>query len=114
MTAGGNLMDFPGEVTTRTADAATSKISWNSVVSTKNARCCTTDISNFCLATPLDRFEHMRTPARLIPDEFVNLCNLWDKIEDGHMHAEIRKGICGLPQTGMLANKLSQKRLEPI
>ena len=112
MTAGGNLADHPGEATARTADMVTSTILRNSVVSTKNARHCTTDIPIFFLATPLDRCEHVRMPARLIPDEFVNLCNKWDKIKDGFMHVETRKGIHGLPQAGMLANKLLRKRLE--
>ena len=36
ITAGGNLItDYPGDVTTRTADLTTSKILWNSVISTE-------------------------------------------------------------------------------
>ena len=34
MTAGGNLIKYPGELTTRTADLTTSKVIWNSVLST--------------------------------------------------------------------------------
>ena len=34
ITAGGNLIDYPGELTTRTADLTTSKILWNSTIST--------------------------------------------------------------------------------
>ena len=37
MTAGGNLITYPGELTTRTADVSTAKILWNSVISTDNA-----------------------------------------------------------------------------
>eukprot|EP00804_Cyclotella_cryptica_P010472 CCRYP_012303-RA/>CCRYP_012303-RA protein AED:0.45 eAED:0.14 QI:0/0/0/0.6/1/1/5/0/1176 len=38
ITAGGNLIkDYPGELTTRTADLTTSKILWNSVLSTEGA-----------------------------------------------------------------------------
>jgi hypothetical protein len=29
ITSGGNLIDYPGELTTRTADLTTSKILWN-------------------------------------------------------------------------------------
>ena len=32
ITVGGNLIDYPGELTTRTADLITSKILWNSVL----------------------------------------------------------------------------------
>ena len=38
ITAGGNLINYPGELTTRTADLTTSKILWNSTISTPGAR----------------------------------------------------------------------------
>ena len=37
MTAGGNLLNYPGELTTRTADVSTAKILWNSTISTDDA-----------------------------------------------------------------------------
>ena len=37
-TAGGNLINYPHELTTRTADLRTSKIIWNSVLSTEDAQ----------------------------------------------------------------------------
>lgn len=43
LTAGGNLIDCPGELTTRTADLITAKMHWNSVISTEGARCMTAD-----------------------------------------------------------------------
>ena len=36
--AGGNIINYPGELTTRTADLTTSKILWNSFISTINAK----------------------------------------------------------------------------
>eukprot|EP00804_Cyclotella_cryptica_P021893 CCRYP_000851-RA/>CCRYP_000851-RA protein AED:0.26 eAED:0.15 QI:0/0/0/1/0/0.33/3/0/868 len=48
ITAGGNLIkEYPGELTTRTADLTTSKILWNSVLSTKGARFMGIDIKSF-------------------------------------------------------------------
>lgn len=38
ITAGGNLMNYPGELTTRTADLTTAKRMCNSVISTPGAR----------------------------------------------------------------------------
>jgi len=35
ITVGGNLIEYPGELTTRTADLTTSKVMWNSVISTR-------------------------------------------------------------------------------
>ena len=92
----------------------TSKLLWNIVVFNKNARHCTTDMSYFYLATQLDCFEYVHVPARLIPDEFMDLNNSCSKIKDGCVSTEIRKGIHGLPQAGILANKLLRKRVEPF
>ena len=44
ITTGGNLIVYPGELTTRTADITTSKILWNSILSTKNAKYMCLDI----------------------------------------------------------------------
>ena len=60
MTVGGNLIDYPFELTTRTADMVSSKILWNSVISTDGARFASADIKNMYLETPLDRFEYMK------------------------------------------------------
>ena len=57
ITAGGNLITYPGELTTRMADLTTTKILWNSVISTPHARYLCLDIKNFYLGTPMDRFE---------------------------------------------------------
>ena len=53
ITVGGNLINFPGELTTRIADLSTSKIVWNSTLSTPDARYACADIGNFYLATPI-------------------------------------------------------------
>jgi hypothetical protein len=53
MTAGGNLIEYEGELTTRTADLTTAKIVWNSVLSTPGAKYACFDISNMYLHTPL-------------------------------------------------------------
>ena len=44
ITVGDNLIDYPFELTTRTADMVFSKNLWNSVISTKDARFACTDI----------------------------------------------------------------------
>ena len=69
ITAGGNLIQYPYELTTRTANLPTSKILWNSVISTPGARYMCVDIKNMYLATPMDRFEYMQMPIELIPEK---------------------------------------------
>ena len=48
---------------------------------------------NFYLATPLDRYEH-------------------SKVKNWYVYMEIIRGMYGLPQAGVLANKLLKERLQ--
>jgi hypothetical protein len=111
ITVGGNLIDYPFELTTRTADLTTSKVMWNSVISTPGARYACADVKNFYLETPLDRYEYMRMPIKLIPQEIIDQYDLMPKVKNGHVYMEIRKGMYGLPQSGILSNKLLKERL---
>ena len=54
ITAGGNLINYPGKLTTRTANLTTSKLMWNSVLSNEGAKYMCLDIKNFYLTAPLD------------------------------------------------------------
>ena len=111
ITVGGNLIDYPFELTTRTADLTTSKVMWNSVISTPGARYACADVKNFYLETPLDRYEYMIMPIKLIPQEIIDQYDLMPKVKNGHVYMEIRKGMYGLPQSGILSNKLLKERL---
>ena len=91
----------------------TSKILWNSVVSTPGAKYCCADVKHFYLETPMDRYEYMRIPARIIPQTFIDAYKLQPKIYKGPIYMEIRKGMYGLPQSGILANNLLRKRIAP-
>ena len=66
ITAGGNLIIYPGELTTITADITTSKILWNSVLSTKNAKYMCLEIQFFYLCAPMSRFEYMQMPINIL------------------------------------------------
>ena len=85
ITAGGNLIVYPGKLTTRTSNLTTSKLMWNSVISTKNARYMCVDAGNFYLTTPMERKEYMRISVDVIPQEFIGANNLQHKIKDGHV-----------------------------
>ncbi|KAL7529997.1 hypothetical protein ACHAXR_003265 [Thalassiosira sp. AJA248-18] len=84
---------------------------WNSVISTPDAKYMTADIKSFYLETPLDRFEYMKMNLDVIPKEFRDAYDLDAKAKGGHVFMEIRNGMYGLPQSGILANKLLKKRL---
>ena len=106
VTAGGNIMDYSGELTTRTADITTFKLMWNSVVSTQNACYMCADTENFYLATSLDRPEYMQIEAKLVPQAFIDINNLSSNVYKGFIYMKIVCGMYGLPQVGILANKL--------
>ena len=57
ITIGGNLINYPYELTTRTADIVSTKIMWNSIISTPGAKFGGADIKNMYLETLLDRYE---------------------------------------------------------
>eukprot|EP00804_Cyclotella_cryptica_P004376 CCRYP_006792-RA/>CCRYP_006792-RA protein AED:0.32 eAED:0.32 QI:0/0/0/1/0/0/2/0/518 len=111
ITVGGNLIEYPGELTTRTADLVTSKILWNSVISTPNARYITADLKLFYLTAPLDSYEYMQIPLKIIPDHIIDQYHLRDKVKNGYIYMEICWAMYGLPQAGILANKLLKQRL---
>ena len=50
-------------------------------------------------------------PVDLIPPEFMDLYELHDKVKNGYVYMEIQRGMYGLPQSGILANKLLKERL---
>ena len=101
------------ELTTRTADLTVSKILWNSVVSTRNAKFMCIDISNFYLNAPLIRFEYMKIPLSIFPAHIVQQYNLPTKAKNGFVYLEVRNTIWGLPCAGAVSNALLKKRLAP-
>jgi hypothetical protein len=59
---------------------------------------------------PLDRYEYMKMPLSLFSQDIIDHYGLLDKALNGYIYMEIRKGMYGLPQAGILANKLLKKR----
>ena len=59
LTASGKLISYPGKFTTHTADLVTSKIQWNSVLSTAQAKYICINIKTFT-------FEHQWTGMSIL------------------------------------------------
>ena len=114
-TAGGDKITYLGNVSTKTADITTAKCLFNSVLSTPAARFMTLDISDFYLESHMSplQYEYLRIPIWMIPSHIQVLYNLQPQIIDGHVYAEIRRGMYGLPQAGKLANDQLQTFLAP-
>ena len=72
----------------------------------------TIDIKNFNLNKPMKRFEYMRLKLSDLPEDFVELYNLKPKVDkNGQIYIEIRQGMYGLPQAGLLVQQLLEERL---
>ena len=111
-TVGGDRINYPGEVATPTADMLVAKLLFNSVVSTDKAKFMTMDICKFYLMTPLKRPEYIRMKLSDIPLEIIEEYKLREKVTPyGSIYIVTNKGMYGLPQAGLLANKLLEKRL---
>jgi hypothetical protein len=111
---GGDRLDYSGDVATSTADITTFKILINSTLSTEDAAMMLIDIKNYYLGTPLPWFEYMKTLVYRFPEGIIQKYNLNTLAIGGWIYIEIRKGMYGLKQAGLLANQLLQTRLAPL
>jgi hypothetical protein len=104
ITVGGNLINYPGDCGTPTADLLTVKLLLNSVISTKGAKFMMLDISNFYLMTPLKCKEYVRMKLTDFLANVIAHYKLNEKATpDGFVYVAIKKGMYGLPQAGILA-----------
>ena len=79
----GNRIDYPGITYTPNTDITTTRLLFNSVISTKSA--------NVYLNTPMARHEYMQISIKMIPQEMIDEYNITHLIENVFILAEIRK-----------------------
>jgi hypothetical protein len=114
LAVGGDRLDYSGDIATSTADITTFNILINSTLSAEDAAMMMMDIKNYYIGTPLTRFEYMKMLLSRFPEEIIQKYNLNALAVDGWVYIEIRKGMYGLKQAGLLANQLLQTRLAPF
>ena len=112
-TVGGDRIDYPYDVSTKTADLTTAKLLFNSVLSTPNAKFLGLDIKDFYLGTHMTHYEYMRIPIAMLPQAIIDQYALTPLIHNGFVYVEVRKGMYGLPQAGKLANDQLVAALAP-
>jgi hypothetical protein len=61
------------------------------------------DLKDFYLCSDLEDYEYVRIPLHMIPAAIMELYKLQDKVANGHVYAEVRKGMYDLPQADRLA-----------
>ncbi len=110
---GGNLVNYPGDCGTPTADLLTVKPLLNSIISTPNAKFMTPDLKDFYLMTPMKRYEYFRMKLELFSQGIIDEYDLTSKVDhNGNVHCEVRQGMHGLPQAGIVAQELLKERLK--
>ena len=87
------------------ADINTAKLHWNSVVSMPNAKYMCLDIKIFYLIAALEYFKYMKMPLSLFSVWIIKQYDLKKHAKEGWVHLKMQRGIWGLPQAGILANK---------
>jgi hypothetical protein len=114
LTEGGDRLDYSGDVMPSTADITTFKIFINSTLSNAEAAMMMIDIKHYYVGTPLPWFEDMKMMLSQFLEEIVHKYNLGALAVGGWVYIEIRKGMYGLKQAGLLVNQLLQTRLVPF
>ena len=84
----------------------TSKLMWNSILSTQGAKYMCLVINIFYLTVPLDQYEYMKMPIALFPNRIVQQYNLMKNLLNRFVYLEMRWTVWGLSQARILANKL--------
>ena len=103
-TAGGDRINYPGDVSSSCADVSVVKTLIQSVVS-DDAHWLTADIKDYYLMTPLTRSEYIRIPLKLLPRAIIDKYNLTPFIHNDKVLFEVTQGMYGLPQAGLLAQQ---------
>ena len=109
-TAGGNISDYIGQRSSSTASMETIKALINSTLSKPGWKFMSADITDFYLGSPLDRDEFMILSWDQVPPqsraEFKDI-----EWRNGKALVKVTKGIYGLPQSGLLAQKRLHQHL---
>ena len=115
MTVGGDRLDCEEDPSSPAVSLLDTKIMLNSVISDahKGARYCTSDIKNFYLNNPMKKFRYMKIPLKYIPKEIMDEYNIQDIQSNGFVYVEIRKGMYGLKEAGIIAFKRLVEKLAP-
>jgi len=114
-TISSDQVEYDGNVSTKTANLITTKLLFNSVLSTPNGRCMMGDLKDFYLGTPMPQqdYAYMRIPLAALPQSIMEHYQLHDLVHNGHVYVEIRHGMYRLPQARKIANAQLQAFLAP-
>jgi len=102
---GSNCIHYDGDISTKMADISTTKLFFNSILSTSGAWCMIGDLKDFYLGTPMPPkdYAYMCIPIAILPpDTILDHYNLQPLIYKSHVYVEIQWGTYSLPQASNL------------
>ena len=109
ITAGGNLINYPGELSMCTANLNTSKL----VLSTDGAKYICLDIKNFYLLMPFDRYEYMKILLTLFPEWIIGQYQLRVHALNGFVYLEMQRAVGDCPRRAFLPINSSANGYSP-
>jgi hypothetical protein len=81
----------------QTANLTTSKLMWNSFLSTEGTNYMCLNIKTIYLTAPLDRYTYMKMPILLFPDWIIKQYDLLKHVQHRFIYLKMRRAVCGLP-----------------
>ena len=113
VTLGGDQLDYEGDTSAIPAELQTVKIHLNSVISTPGGRYLNLDIKDFFCGTPMPKkdYEYAQIHLSLTPEETMQQHELRKIAANDRVYFEVRKGMPGLKQASIIANKRLSEHL---
>jgi hypothetical protein len=109
---GSNLVTYPRDCGTPTADLITVKLLLNRIISMPHTKFMTLNHKDFYLMAPMKCYEYFQMKIELFPQDIINQYNLTNKVDhNGNVHCKVRPGMYGLPQAGVIAQELLEECL---
>ena len=81
LTVGRNLLNPPGEIGTNMVDMLKYKLLLNFLLFMSYAKFTGIHIKNFYFNTPMDQYEHMRLPIKILPQDIINEYHFMNKVK---------------------------------
>jgi hypothetical protein len=107
LTVGGDRLMYDDDATAPSSQMTEAKLLFNSIISdhkATGAKFATADIKNFYLNNPLKYYQYMKIHVSKIPPEIQKEYNVAAMADcNGYVYFEIRKGMYGLKEAGIVA-----------
>ena len=114
LTVGVDKLTFYRPVFTLTSNIITSKMRWNSVISTPGSKYLVVDVKSFYLNNAMEKYEYYNIYISLIRQEFIDGYNLTDNQINRFICVGLEKGMYGIFQSGIISHTALKEYLRPF